>query len=254
MAQTTLRGISRRILLRVERIGVLRMGFGGHPRTWTVTWTLPLVSGLFASLLWSARCLYGGFICGISSPRPSCITDSVFASRLCPDRIMHPHPVSDVKPWESMSWLRRRTPRVMDDVASGVLLRGIGAKLDRYVIHILDSKSSRNAFGHELGLPTVSFGAEFVAGSSRLGVSSAVWRKAEILLAGLRSYASRDRNQDQDQGSPVLFEVSPEVGVYSWPRHQIEALGTVSFLGSGSQKYCTIRLHFSRSTPAMSVL
>lgn len=197
----------------------------------------------------------GGLICivyGILSPRPSCMKDSVFASRLCPDRIMHPHPVSDVNPWESMSWLRRRTPRVMDEVASGVLLRGIGGKCDRYVIHILDSKSSRNAFGHELGLlPTVSFGAGLAADSSRLGVSSAiaVWRKVS-LLASLRNCVCVSRDQDSD--SPMPFEASPEVGVYSWPRHQIEALGTVSFLGSGSQKYCTIRLHFSRSTPAMS--
>lgn len=48
--------------------------------------------------------------------------------------------------------------------------------------------------------------------------------------------------------SPVLSEGEGEG--YSRPRHQMEALGTVSFLGSGSQKYCTIRLHFS-STPAM---
>lgn len=36
-------------------------------------------------------------------------------------------------------------------------------------------------------------------------------------------------------------------GAYSLPRHHIDAAGT-SFLGSGSQKYCTMRLHFSMST------
>lgn len=56
---------------------------------------------------------------------------SAFASRLCPDLIMQPHPVSDVKPCESMSWLRIRTPSVMDDVASGVSFRGMGVKFDR---------------------------------------------------------------------------------------------------------------------------
>jgi hypothetical protein len=35
-------------------------------------------------------------------------------------------------------------------------------------------------------------------------------------------------------------------GAYSLPRHHIDAAGT-SFLGSGSQKYCTMRLHFSMS-------
>jgi hypothetical protein len=55
----------------------------------------------------------------------------VFASRLCPDRIMQPQPVSDVKLCESINWLRRRTPSDIEEVASGVLFRGIGVKLDR---------------------------------------------------------------------------------------------------------------------------
>ena len=38
----------------------------------------------------------------------------------------------------------------MEDVASGVFVRGIGVKFDRYVIHILDPKSERNAFGHSV--------------------------------------------------------------------------------------------------------
>jgi hypothetical protein len=84
----------------------------------------------------------------LQSPRPSSKMQRVFASRLCPDRIMQPHPVSDVKPCESISWLRRRTPSVIEDIASGVLFRGMGVKLERYVIHILDSKSFRNASGH----------------------------------------------------------------------------------------------------------
>lgn len=39
----------------------------------------------------------------------------------------------------------------MEDVASGVLVRGMGVKFDRYVIHILDSKSSRKDSGHSAG-------------------------------------------------------------------------------------------------------
>lgn len=91
-----------------------------------------------------------------------------FARRLCPDRIMQPHPVSDVKPCESISWLRRRTPSVIDDVASGLLLRGIGANCERYVIHIRDSKSARKASGQAL---PVSF-TLFAACSERLAWSS----------------------------------------------------------------------------------
>jgi hypothetical protein len=81
-------------------------------------------------------------------PRPSNSTENVFAKRLCPDLIMQPHPVSDVKPWGSVNWFLRRTPSVNEDVASGVFDRGIGMKFDRYVIQILDPKSERNAFGH----------------------------------------------------------------------------------------------------------
>lgn len=51
-----------------------------------------------------------------------------------------------------------------------------------------------------------------------------------------------------------LLESCGRQGLYCWPRHQIGASGAVSFLGSGSQKYCTIRLHFSRSTPVISVV
>lgn len=66
----------------------------------------------------------------------------------------------------------------MDDVASGVLFRGIGVKFDRYVIHILDSKSSRNASGH----------AVTVAGSAAsllvlVLVPSAVFAKENTLIS-----------------------------------------------------------------------
>lgn len=44
---------------------------------------------------------------------------------------MQPHPVSEVKPSGSMSWLRRRTPSVIEDMASGVFVRGMGAKFER---------------------------------------------------------------------------------------------------------------------------
>lgn len=43
----------------------------------------------------------------------------------------------------------------MEDVASGASFRGIGGKLDRYVIHILDSKSLRNASGQVLPLASL---------------------------------------------------------------------------------------------------
>jgi hypothetical protein len=60
---------------------------------------------------------------------------------------MHPQPVSDVNP----SWLARLRSRTANDMAAvafGSCDLWIGWKLERYVIHILDSKSSRNGVGH----------------------------------------------------------------------------------------------------------
>ena len=81
-------------------------------------------------------------------PRPRSKIDSPFARRLCPDLIIQPHPVSDVKPCESISWLLNRTPNVILEFASWFWCLGIGSKLDRYVIQSLDSKSDTNASGH----------------------------------------------------------------------------------------------------------
>jgi hypothetical protein len=59
---------------------------------------------------------------------------------------MQPQPVSLLNPSRSARF-RNRTANVMDEVAFGSCDLGIGGKLLRYVIHILDSKSSRNADG-----------------------------------------------------------------------------------------------------------
>jgi hypothetical protein len=62
------------------------------------------------------------------------------------------------------------------------------------------------------------------------------------------SFSRKDRRIPLSRGSVGC------VGVYRWPKHHMGDSGVVSFLGSGSQKYCTIRLHFSRSTPVMSTV
>ena len=59
---------------------------------------------------------------------------------------MQPQPVSLLNPSRSAR-LRSRTEKVMTELADGFCERGIGGKFDRYVIHALDSKSSRNASG-----------------------------------------------------------------------------------------------------------
>lgn len=85
-------------------------------------------------------------------PRPKTRIDKALARRLWPDLIMHPQPVSDVKPCESMNWLLNRTLRVIDGAPSRPSCLGIGGKLDRYVIQILDSKSVRNDSGQPWAL------------------------------------------------------------------------------------------------------
>lgn len=61
---------------------------------------------------------------------------------------MQPHPVSDVNPVGSTSWLRKRTASDIDDSALGSCDLGMMGKPERYVSHILASKSSKNEAGH----------------------------------------------------------------------------------------------------------
>lgn len=68
------------------------------------------------------------------------------ARRDWPERIMQPQPVSVLKPSRSVK-LRRRTEKVIPVLAAGSWERGMGGKLDLYVIQIRDSKSSRNGWG-----------------------------------------------------------------------------------------------------------
>jgi hypothetical protein len=76
-----------------------------------------------------------------------------FASKLCPDLIIQPHPVSDVNPPWSTSWLRNRTERDMDDRAFGSCDFAMAGKFDLYVSHILASKSSKKGEGHPPSSP-----------------------------------------------------------------------------------------------------
>lgn len=63
-------------------------------------------------------------------PRPSWQMDRVFASRLCPDRIMHPQPVSDEKPVWSPRVLRRMAKDKAAEAFGSVDL-GMGSNPDR---------------------------------------------------------------------------------------------------------------------------
>lgn len=52
-------------------------------------------------------------------PLPSRSTCKAFARRLCPDLIMHPQPVSEENPPWLLSWLLRRTLKLMAVAACG---------------------------------------------------------------------------------------------------------------------------------------
>lgn len=154
--QTIPRDISRTTRRHAERIDVLKMEPRGGRQIALIASILHPADHLFAKLYrrisWVGLWVVWVYI----PPLPSSKIQSVFANRLCPDRIIQPHPVSEVKPCDSISWVLRRTPNVIKDVASGEWLRGMGAKLERYVIHIRDSKSIKKASGH--ALPFVSRG------------------------------------------------------------------------------------------------
>lgn len=85
--------------------------------------------------------------CPFLHSRPSFSIRRVFASKLCPDRIIQPQPVSLVKPCVSPRF-RSRTDSVILENAAGSVDFGIAGKPDLYVKHSFDSKSSRNAVGH----------------------------------------------------------------------------------------------------------
>jgi hypothetical protein len=106
--------------------------------------------------------------------RPCCSTIKVLASKLCPERIIQPHPVSLLNPSRSAR-LRSRTAKVTDEAALGSWERGICGKFDLYVIHILDSKSSKNADGQP-----PSAHALFIGGTS----PSTIDASSKLLVVG----------------------------------------------------------------------
>lgn len=172
--------------------------------------------------------------------RPWCKIIKALASRLCPDRIIQPHPVSLLKPSRSAR-LRNRTARVMDDVAEGSWDLGMGGKLDRYVIHIFDSKSSRNCGGQPpadsllrdgTSPSTMSASSKLPLGWTDTGDSGLVERVEVVVSDG-----------GFESAEDAISTISPwsvvDTGfgggeVYSRPRHQMGRPLWSLFLISGS--------------------
>ena len=144
-----------------------------------------------------------------------------FARRLCPDLIIHPHPVSDVNPAWSTSWVRSRTARDIEDNAFGSCDLGINGKFERYVSHILASKSSKKDEGHPPSFPF----------PDSPGVKS-----ESMLLAVLSGGVTGWVGLVSCGGELAIVEASDfEAVLYSLPRHHIGESEAVSAVGSGSQ-------------------
>ena len=123
----------------------------------------------------------GVCLLGLRQSRPRCSIMRALASKDWPDLIIQPQPVSLLKPSRSAR-LRSRTEKVMAEVAVGFWERGIGGKLDRYVIHALDSKSSRNASGHP-----PSAGSFDTEGTLSPDIC---WASSKLLVCGLEGCES----------------------------------------------------------------
>lgn len=155
---------------------------------------------------------------------------------------MHPHPVSLLNPSRSARFLNR-TDNVIAEDAAGSCDRGIGGKLERYVIQILLSKSSRKGVGQP---PSEgSFDRE--------GTLSPLTREASSKLPLLTGGRSGGRSGDVETVvSEVTWESVDEAistmsswsvvetgfgggpDAYSQPKHHIGMPDMSSFLGGGS--------------------
>lgn len=147
MDQTTPLDVFRKLQLHALRIDVLKMGLEGRLQKVTAIAARRLCSDLYANLILESAFSTEKIQVRPVIPLPRNKSTSVFASKHCPDRIMQPQPVSEVKPSGLPNWLRSRTVKLIAAEALGSCDFGIGGKLERYVIHIRASKSSKKAEG-----------------------------------------------------------------------------------------------------------
>lgn len=154
---------------------------------------------------------------------------------------MHPHPVSLLNPSRSAR-LRNRTVNDMAAEAFGSWDRGIGGKFERYVIHILVSKSSRKEDGQPPSegsfdkdglspltraasskLPLLTGGTEVGnSGDVELVVSDGAWESVDEAISTISSW------------SVVETGLGGGPDAYSWPKNQIGSPDISSFFGCGS--------------------
>ena len=186
-----------------------------------------------------------------SFTRPPCRRQSLpiwsiiraFASRLWPDLIMQPHPVSVVKPSRSAR-LRNLTEKLMAAAAVGSCDFAMGGKFERYVIHALDSKSSRKSWGQPPSEGSLDRLGAFLL-STREASS-----KLPLLAGGAEAMSSGEVDEVASEGACVdsvddststtsswsVVETGLGGGPeeYSRPRHHIGMPDMSSFFGGGS--------------------
>jgi hypothetical protein len=132
----------------------------------------------------------------------------------------------------------------MDEVALGSWERGMGGKFDLYVIHILDSKSSRNADGQPPSADSLFIDGTspstidassklLLVGGTEAGDSGLVDTVEAVVSEGGWESAEDDAISTISPWSVVKTGVGGGV-VYCCPRHQIGIPLWSLYLGSGS--------------------
>ncbi len=155
MARTTLQDIYHISRSHSRQSCEWSMVQPGHLQTFEVVRSLPLCADPCASLHSRDQWLDTACV-RYCLPRPKRTMPIAFANKLCPDRIMQPHPLSDENPPWSPSWYLIRIGSDIDDVAFGSADLGIGLNSLLYVIQNLESKSETKFWGQPFS-SSVSF-------------------------------------------------------------------------------------------------
>ena len=254
MARTTRRGISHRTEPHVRQNYVSNTAPCDRLRTWRWSPSLQRSYDLASSLRRSEQLVCGrGLPRGGTLPRPKRWMDIVLASRLWPDLIIQPQPLSDENPPWSTSWLFTLIWNERADRESGSEDLGIGSKSERYVIQSLDSKSSKKAAGHPPWLRTSRWsddGGMSVCSESDAGSNTLAGMSVSGCVCGIgrNTGVGGVGGSDGRDGSWGGFS---SARVYGRPRHQTGWSRATSFVGSGSQNIWTMRLYLPKSTVAM---
>jgi hypothetical protein len=233
--RTILLGVCHMLMRHARQICVQRKALADRPRIGIEASALLQTYRLFSNLRSVVLEQYS-HVSGVSDspiPLPRLDMKRAFASRLCPDLIMQPHPVSLVKPSACPNCVRSRTVNVRALPALGSCDLGIEGKPDLYVIHTRDSKSSKNSEGQPASSPCSSLAASATACLSTMTGGS---------FTRLSSSHTEEVGSDTcvaelaiKEGEELAEEMTGACWLsYLRPRHQMGAPDRSSFRGMGS--------------------